>query len=158
MLPSLRQRRSDIPILVWHFMERHAHGRRVDISRSALELLRGCDFPRNVRQLENAIVEALARSDPGALILPKHLPQEITAAQGAKTQAGPQVIPIPQDLPYAEAREWVCREFDKVVLGEILSKHSNNQSRAAEEAGIDRKTFSARIASSAEHHGDQADG
>jgi two-component system response regulator HydG len=145
-IPPLRDRPEDTPLLAWHFLQKHARGQRVQISPSAMRILEGYSFPMNVRQLENASVEALARCDPGTLILPKHLPKEIVAPIESVRRDGTQAIQVPQGLGYAEARDRVCRQFDRIYLLALLHKHHNNQSRAAEEAGIDRKTFAARLA------------
>lgn len=145
-IPPLRERRADVPLLAWHFLQKHAHGRRTQISPSAVQMLETYDFTMNVRQLENAVVEALARSDPGNMILPKHLPEKIANPAKSRPDEGSGAIRIPQGLPYVEAREEVCRELDRLYLIALLRKHHNVQRRAAKEAGIDPKTFAARLA------------
>lgn len=142
-LPPLRSRREDIPILARHFLRKHAKGRLVELSKSAMEALDNYDFPMNVRQLENAIVGALARSDPGKMILPKHLPMEITG-RVPKGKGRSHSVILSESLTYAEAREHAAHIVDGIFLSRLLRKHGGNQSRAAEEAGIDRKTFAAR--------------
>jgi len=127
----------------------------VDISPSAMLILKNYAFPENVRQLKGAMEVALGQSDPGTLILPHHLPKKLTALEATASQDGTQIIRIPQGVAYLKAREAVCRDLDRIVLGTILRKHNNNQSRAAEEAGIDRKTFSARIVGFIESQGDE---
>lgn len=59
MVPPLRARRDDIPILVEHFLERYRTVRRVRVSPSAMEILQSCDWPGNVRQLERVIERAV---------------------------------------------------------------------------------------------------
>src|SRR5580704_8244055 len=69
-IPSLRDRREDIPALVDHFLTKHAHrtGRRIDrIDESALAGLQQYDWPGNVRELENTIERAVVLS-PGPVI------------------------------------------------------------------------------------------
>jgi DNA-binding NtrC family response regulator len=145
VLPSLRQRRSDIPLLTRHFLQKHARGRLVEFSKTALEMLEAYDFPMNVRQLENAIIGALMRSDPGNLILPKHLPREITDAKIESKAFADHAITIPSSLSYKDARDYAQRAVDHIYLAHLLSKHGNNQSRVAEELGIDRKTLRDRL-------------
>jgi transcriptional regulator with GAF, ATPase, and Fis domain len=58
-MPSLRARRSDIPLLASHFARKHGRGRIIEISREALESLCAYDWPGNVRELENAIESAV---------------------------------------------------------------------------------------------------
>jgi DNA-binding NtrC family response regulator len=144
-LPSLRKRKEDIPGLVGHFLRKHAKGRSVEISRTALELLEAYDYPMNVRQLENAIIGALARSDPGHVVLPRHLPGEMLGAVLSRSTGSPHDISVPPDLHYKEAREFVAKAIDQLYLKQLLVKHGGNHSKAAEDAGIDRKTFSSRV-------------
>jgi DNA-binding NtrC family response regulator len=68
------------------------------------------------------------------------------AARGQKGAEPSRTISLPARLPYKEAREQAAQAVDQVYLRELLSKHGGNHTRAAEEAGIDRKTFSARVA------------
>jgi DNA-binding NtrC family response regulator len=71
-LPSLRERTDDVPLLIRHFLDKHSHGRLVELSQTAFSVLVKADYPMNVRQLENVIVGAVARSFPANVILPKH--------------------------------------------------------------------------------------
>jgi len=78
-MPTLRERREDIPMLVRHFVQKHAKRCKVKprpISREALACLVNYDWPGNVRELENAIERALvlASSD---VILPEDLPESL---------------------------------------------------------------------------------
>src|SRR5581483_2095314 len=78
-LPSLRNRKDDIPILVANFLSKSKHaiaGKQPEISTDATKLLERYDWPGNVRELKNAIEHAilLARAKP---ITPEHLPAHI---------------------------------------------------------------------------------
>src|SRR5579859_5726677 len=80
-LPPLRDRRSDIPLLVSHTLTRFAHlsnGRVKELSREAMEVLLDYGWPGNVRQLESAIERAILLCE-GDTILPRDLPQEVLA-------------------------------------------------------------------------------
>lgn len=144
-LPALSERKVDIPILVRHFVRKHAPSRQVEVSHSAMLHLEEYGFPENVRELENAIVGALARSLPDGLILPRHLPAKMT---GSPDKGGPrtgQAIYIPEGLPYKEARDCAGQAVDALLLPKILEANGGTISRAAEEAGIDRGTFADRL-------------
>jgi DNA-binding NtrC family response regulator len=143
-MPALRERRLDIPILLRHFLRKHGQARKVGISRPAMDLLESYDYPMNVRQLENAVVSALARSDPGTLILPQHLPAEIKATAPSEGKQDCHAILVPRSSKYEDARSLVIREVDRIYLGALLDKHHGNRSRAAAEAGVDRGTFTER--------------
>ena len=73
-MPSLRERRGDIPLLAEHFLAKYAEslGERV-IAPEALDRLVGYDWPGNVRELENVIQRAMVMAAAG-VILPEHLP------------------------------------------------------------------------------------
>ena len=65
-LPSLRERRDDIPLLVSHFLRDKIHprtGKPVQVTRQAIEVLCAHDWPGNVRELENAFERACALSE-----------------------------------------------------------------------------------------------
>jgi DNA-binding NtrC family response regulator len=62
-VPSLRERRSDIPMLVHYFLDRYAPGMPVQVTNSAMKSLLQYDWPGNVRELENCIERALALGD-----------------------------------------------------------------------------------------------
>jgi DNA-binding NtrC family response regulator len=95
-LPSLRERREDIPLLVAHFLKGKVHSdtnRPVQVTRQAMEVLCAHDWPGNVRELENAIERAVALCDRG-LITAEDLPPRLLAsvkmtspAAGAQTAA-----------------------------------------------------------------------
>src|SRR5580765_2217357 len=67
-LPSLRQRRDDIPLLVDHFLKRHnQNGVDKTVSKDALEVLMKYDWPGNVRELENVMERVLILDDSGCV-------------------------------------------------------------------------------------------
>ncbi len=78
-MPTLRDRREDIPMLVRHFVQKHAKRCKVKarpISREALSCLVNYDWPGNVRELENAIERALVLGS-SEMILPEDLPESL---------------------------------------------------------------------------------
>jgi transcriptional regulator with PAS, ATPase and Fis domain len=62
-LPSLRERRSDIPQLVHSFLDRYAPGENIPITPAAMKSFLQYDWPGNVRELENCIARAIALGD-----------------------------------------------------------------------------------------------
>ena len=156
-IPPLRERRSDISILVRHFILKHARARLIEISHSTMEIIESYHFPMNVRQLENAIIGALARSEPGNILLPKHLPEEIIFRTDSSQKSNFVQINIPINLPYKDAAIYAQQSIDKIYLNNLLLKHKGNHSLAAKEAGIDRKTFSTRLKDSNKFKGEDVD-
>jgi len=62
-LPSLRERRSDIPMLVHHFLNRFAPGSNLQITPAAMKSLLQYEWPGNVRELENCVARAVTLGD-----------------------------------------------------------------------------------------------
>jgi two-component system nitrogen regulation response regulator GlnG len=90
-LPSLRERREDIPILVRHFLVQSAHQLGVEpkrLSEDAQRFLSGLDLPGNVRQLEN-LCNWITVMAPGQTVEVKDLPRDLTQAQAASPGATP---------------------------------------------------------------------
>jgi DNA-binding NtrC family response regulator len=136
-LPPLRERPSDIPLLVEHFLAKYAaRERRADagVAREASALLSRYAWPGNVRELENVIERALALSKDG-VILPSDLPPEIAheaeQAAGAAAAAGGGIV---DDRP-------TLAELERRYIELILRETGGNKKRAAEILGIDRRTL-----------------
>jgi two-component system nitrogen regulation response regulator GlnG len=88
-LPSLRERRDDIPILVRHFLVQSARQLGVEpkrLSEDAQRFLSGLDLPGNVRQLEN-LCNWITVMAPGQTVEVKDLPRDLTQAQPAPAAA-----------------------------------------------------------------------
>src|ERR1700704_1598087 len=62
-LPALRDRRSDIPVLVHHFLERYAKGSHLQVTAAAMKSLLSYDWPGNIRELENCVARAVTLGD-----------------------------------------------------------------------------------------------
>ena len=87
-LPSLRERQEDIVLLAEHFIKRIS--RRLGkeparLSPEALDRLENYSWPGNIRELENVIERILAFS-PGEIVLPEHLPEEISRGPGSLSE------------------------------------------------------------------------
>jgi two-component system, NtrC family, response regulator HydG len=84
LLPPLRERPEDVPLLANHFLQRlcDEHGREVSgISSQALKMLWEYPWPGNVRELENAIEYAIHLTEDGQPIMPAQLPSKIAGKQ-----------------------------------------------------------------------------
>jgi len=131
VLPPLRQRREDIPLLAEHFLQKH-NGRRRDKTRGftkeALEALMKHDWPGNVRELENAIERAivLARGDKiGVADLLYYGPLV------KSENSGHDIVPL--------------ASVEKEHIAKVLRYHAGNRTAAARTLGIDRKTLVRKI-------------
>jgi DNA-binding NtrC family response regulator len=144
VLPPLRERKDDIRLLCAHFLEKHAKARKVEVSSSTMEILERYDFPMNVRELENIMVAALASSEKGEHILPRHLP-EYMATQKDEARGRVLKIRVPSSGAYEDIRTADGREVDRQILAPAFEKNAGNVSRTADELGIDRKTVGSRM-------------
>jgi transcriptional regulator with PAS, ATPase and Fis domain len=122
-VPPLRERRDDIPLLVAHFVQKHAAGRRVKITRAAMEKLTEYPWPGNVRQLENEVRRAIVLADDA--IDARDLSPEVrlgpAAAKGVGLDLRSRVDALEADL-----------------VREALDKTRGNQTRAARLLGVSR--------------------
>jgi DNA-binding NtrC family response regulator len=123
-LPSLRERRSDIPMLVHWFLDRHANGSEIQVTGAAMKCLLQYDWPGNVRELENCIERATALGD-GKIIDVADLPPSVLshAPMDVDTTA-PHTPGTSSDLEAIE-RATIQRVFeqvngDKVMAGKML--------------------------------------
>ena len=89
LIPPLRERREDIPLLAQHFVEsvNASTGVPKSISGEAMQILTNYDWPGNVRELENVIERAIILSE-GDVILPEHLPLDIRTAYDFYAEPG----------------------------------------------------------------------
>lgn len=138
-LPALRERRSDIPLLVAHFLDRFAGVGRAacGISPETCALLEGYDWPGNIRELAHTIAGALALT-AGNVITPDDLPSEV---QDAEISADRGIY----SLPYKDARRICMDRFTKEYLHRALVGTDGNVSRAARKSGIGRQYFQHRM-------------
>ena len=127
-LPPLRERKEDIPLLARYFMKRYSllYNRPVEeITREALQILRDYHWPGNVRQLQNVIERAVLLCEDRQLS-PSDLPEEIINERSTG-----------EITDFRRARE----EFERGYLRKLLASTGGNVSKAAELAGIHRRTI-----------------
>ncbi len=128
-LPPLRQRRDDIPLLVDHFLRRHAeNGPPKVVSKEAMELLMKYDWPGNVRELENVMERALVL-DEGGLIGPEDLEEKIRFGQNRR---GSLVIDSPT---------LTLEELEREYILKVLNHTRWQKKRASEVLGINPSTL-----------------
>ncbi|RMH40744.1 MAG: sigma-54-dependent Fis family transcriptional regulator [Deltaproteobacteria bacterium] len=150
-LPPLRDRLDDVPLLVAHFVAKHAdrsgHSPPT-FSPAAIEALCSYDWPGNVRELEN-VVQRLLALVPGDEIRPEHLPSRVVGASSGRLRAVvvPEPQPVVDDLawtdgmPFAEARRLVQERFERAYVTRLLDQVDGNIAEAARRAGMDRSNF-----------------
>jgi DNA-binding NtrC family response regulator len=131
VLPPLRSRREDIPLLVRELVRRRGFADEAPAG-AGLDRLIAHAWPGNVRELRNVIDRAIALA-PGAQRF-----ADLTIRVEATPVAG-DGLAIRSDLPYAEAKAAVLHDLERRYLGDVLARTGGNLSAAARESGIDRK-------------------
>ena len=110
-IPALRERRSDIPMLVHWFLDKYAAESEIQVSSDAMNCLLQYDWPGNVRELENCIERAVALGNHESIDV-QDLPPAIRAFEG-QLKLGQAVAVTATDLEEIE-RDTIQRVFDQV--------------------------------------------
>jgi two-component system nitrogen regulation response regulator NtrX len=142
VVPSLADRRDDVPALADHFFTRYAREQGLpapDISPEALAALQAYDWPGNVRQLRNVVERTviLAPRDRIARIEPDMLPEEIT---GRSHENGAGMSSL-MGVPLREARENFEREYLRIQI----RRFSGNISKTAGFIGMERSALHRKL-------------
>jgi PAS domain S-box-containing protein len=126
VLPPLRSKKNDIPLLVHHFLAKIARihqGVVPDFSEEALSVLMQYSFPGNVRELENAVQYSIVRAR-GKRVLPEHLPMEFSS-----------MTPEPLN------KRGPLKKLNGESVREAIIKSGGNKSKAARLLGVGRATL-----------------
>ncbi|KAB2888533.1 MAG: sigma-54-dependent Fis family transcriptional regulator [Desulfobulbaceae bacterium] len=132
LLPPLRRRKEDIPLLIHAFSRRFSDrmGTSVSFSAEAVDALMQYSFPGNVRELLNVVERCIALAG-GRIIHRQDLPAHIVAPRQAKTSL-------------ATLQE-ITAEAERAHIARIVQLTQGNRSKAAEILGISRKTLWEKI-------------
>jgi transcriptional regulator with PAS, ATPase and Fis domain len=138
VIPPLRKRKSDVPALVRHFIERKSHELGIKnpprLSPGAIDLLMAYDWPGNVRELENIVERALIVNKEGGPLFFDNL------------------------LPHQEAKETIVRPSgnESLLMDDIMARHIeyvldltkgkvHGKGGAAEALGVNASTLRAKM-------------
>ena len=135
VLPPLRERRTDIPLLVEHFMRKYTGARPRSVNPKALNVLVEYDWPGNVRELESVIERSLLLAE-GDEIQPQDLPAAVRARVTVRR------IPLALDIPDSGID---LDEVERSLVLRALEKTDGNVSRAARLLGLTRRTLQYRL-------------
>ncbi len=141
VLPPLRDRKDDIPLLVDHFIRKYTRQNNrepMEITESALELCMKYHWPGNVRELENAIENAVVLGE-GRQILPENLPIHLNAREVES------VSNIELLFNAGETFREKVEFAEKLVLEEAIRKAGGNKSEAAKRLDISLRTMRYKI-------------
>jgi two-component system response regulator HupR/HoxA len=125
-VPSLAERREDVPLLARHFLAKHARaiGRRLDgIAPEAMSALMAHEYRGNVRELENSIARAVLLADDGEAITEVHLfDRAVDGLPGTDEHDGSLAAQV--------------RHFERQVIAGALERHGGNKTHAAKALGV----------------------
>jgi len=142
-IPALRAHKEDLPLLADAFLVQLGarHGRKVRLSREAIEVLRKYDWPGNVRELRNALERSivLSRNDEiSAADLPEEVRNNAGASGASQQKAGDSLL---SDADFREAK----RKFEIAYLKRKLEEHRWNVSQTAAEIGLHRQSLQEKL-------------
>ncbi len=150
-LPSLRERREDVPLLARHFLQKSAKELGVEakrLSNAAMKYLSTQDFPGNVRQLEN-LCHWLTVMAPGQNIEVKDLPADLRAESAA--QETDWINALQKEVERALNRgeqgimDELSRQFEKALIAKALAHTGGRRIEAASLLGLGRNTLTRKI-------------
>lgn len=133
-LPDLKDRREDIPLLVYHFLQKFSqqHGEAARrFSSEAMRVLMTHSWPGNVRELENAVEHALTMGS-GEILTMDDLPSSVTSPERDIVEEA-----VLDNVPLAEV--------ERRYIIKILEKMGSHQIKTAQILGIDRRTLYRRL-------------
>ncbi len=134
-VPSLRNRKEDIPLLVSSFIHKFNDEKGYEIkgiTRVAMQILLNYRWPGNVRELENAIESAMALATTD-VIEAKYLPSFL-------------LLTSPQDVDFYQIpQNMTMKEIENEIISQTLVKTGGNKSRAARLLGIGLRTLQRKV-------------
>jgi DNA-binding NtrC family response regulator len=142
-LPPLRDRKSDVPLLVRHFLDGlgEQDGREISISPEALAALNAYNWPGNVRELENVISRAGALCDDSRISV-EDLPDNVRSAPRPRAHrlsepAGGELAALPKGM----SLKAFLKEKERTYIQHVLDEHDGDKEKAAKSLGISLATF-----------------
>ncbi|MFM8270180.1 MAG: sigma-54-dependent transcriptional regulator [Pseudomonadota bacterium] len=132
-VPSLRDRREDIPFLVEHFINRFSPGKPIPMAQNALSVLQSYPWPGNIRELKNWIERACILSGGDML--------DWSEIAGSVLNMEQEEVPEKDDKTLREARA----NFEKQFILRVLSEHGGNVSKTAQHIGVERSHLHKKI-------------
>src|SRR5580700_1841417 len=131
-LPALRDRRSDIPMLVHHFLDRYAPESHLQVTTAAMNSLLNYEWPGNIRELENCIARAITLGDRRVIDV-SDLPPSIRSEQAASAGG------ILQDA--ASLSTTALAEMEKMTILRVFEQANGDKAMAGRMLGISRATL-----------------
>ncbi len=137
-IPPLRERREDIPLLVYHYVNRLSSEMEKavgGVSPRVLERLKAYYWPGNVRELEKVVKRAMILADEGESIETQHLPPEVLNMSVPPRSSGDRSIPLRKRI----------EQVEREAIIDALKRNGWNKSRAAAELGLSYPSLLSKI-------------
>jgi two-component system response regulator AtoC len=131
-LPALRDRRSDIPMLVHHFLDRYARGEHLQVTPAAMKSLLQYDWPGNIRELENCVARAVTLGDRRIMDV-GDLPPAIRTDQLSSLPT------LPEDT--ASLSTTALAEMERMTILRVFEQANGDKALAGKMLGISRATL-----------------
>ena len=148
-VPALRERRSDIPMLVSWFCERYAPGTDLRVTNTAMKALMNYDWPGNVRELENCVERAVALGN-GTMIDLSDLPPTIAAMTAPVAgSAADSVLDMPAEIaaaveaaaPAVPLSSTDLEDIERATIQRVFEQVKGDKALAGRMLGISRATL-----------------
>jgi DNA-binding NtrC family response regulator len=136
-LPPLRERRSDIAILIDYFLKKHTRGtdRKIKIDAEARRLLEDYSYPGNIRQLESALERAILLCENDTITI-EDLPPEMTA--GSRPSGSADLFKLPAEGVNFE-------DVERSLIMQAMDRTDNNITKSAKLLGLTFRTLQYRL-------------
>jgi nitrogen regulation protein NR(I) len=152
VLPPLRERKADIPVLARHFIDKYNKrlSKKIEgIEDESMALLAAYPWPGNIRELENLMERVLLFAD-GPQIKPRDLPEPLHRPTAAAAAAGPSAPSVEAPPPSGETGlkdiiKQRSAEMEKELIAKALEETSGNVTRAAKLLQISRKSLQTKM-------------
>jgi two-component system, NtrC family, response regulator AtoC len=131
-LPALRDRRSDIPMLVHHFLDRYAPNDNLQVTPAAMKSLLQYDWPGNIRELENCVARAVTLGDRRTIDV-IDLPPAIRSDQTSNFAASPQ--------DSVSLSTTALAEMERMTILRVFEQANGDKALAGKMLGISRATL-----------------
>jgi DNA-binding NtrC family response regulator len=146
VLPPLRDRKSDIPVLCAHFIEKYNKrlNKKIEgIDDEALAVLQTYPWPGNIRELENLMERLIVFSD-GPRIGARDLPEAVRGGGSGAGQSG-EPAAVPGDASLKDLVKQRAQELEKDLIAKALDETNGNVTRAAKLLQISRKSLQTKM-------------
>jgi len=142
-LPTLRERREDIPLLMQHFLDhfnQEFHKSTTHVDPLAMAALTAYDWPGNIRELRNFVERVMILEDKATIEL-EDLPRAMRDGEGLSTRAGI----VGRGAVSMPVGSMTLEEMERAAIVRALEQVSHNQVRAAKLLGVSRDTLRYRM-------------